>query len=1281
MMMMMMIKVVVIAAVAVAACLSGAVAQDAGDVATCGGFVEASSTLAEVMSQQQKLDYSQVQMKLFTQDGRLKYSTECAPNGYYLIPVYDKGAFYLEIDGPDGWTFEPERVEFTMSATQNGCADDINFKFTGFDLTGRVTGTQLASCAAPQSGPAGVQLQLFSTQGSKNDNEVLATAVSDDQGAFTFNNVFPGNYRVVASHAQWSVQPAERAVTVEFGNSQVADPFVVQGYELSGSVQSFGEPVGDVDVFLSLLTDTDADQAALSGLKCSNNNGNDNVLCSTRSDKQGRFSFAGVPCGELALSTRYERKHTSFSLAPAEAVVSVQHGDTAMDAAFQVTGFSVRGRVVDRSKRGVQGATILVNSFEKTKTDADGYYTLQGLTSGKYLIKATKQHMVFHELKNFQVTPTIGTLPDITVIKYHLCGNVDSGENLPQRDREVVLTNAPSHKFDVRLTANTNDDGNYCFHVVPGKYVVKPTLTAHENSKGVLLSPPDREIEIADSPVLDVDFGRAIVSLRGRVTCIESPCDKSVKVRLVSSRRGSAGEQSLDQNDVFVFENVLPGEYKLTVQQDSWCWDQQTQDVSVRYEDVTDLQFVQSGFILKSKLSHDVTLFVRHSASSPKDEKSFQLERGTNRFCVAKAGVYKLRTESCYRFPKDTYEYDTTQPRIVELDATEFEVRGSLQVSQSSYNKNDKSGGKTGGDVDDSELEWPSKVQVQVKSVTNPGEVVQVEATRVDNDNDVDSQADGGKIVYTYRFWSRPGLEWEVHPVTVAEDKGVRGVLFYPLMRKVTVGANECPPAVDAFNGRSGLYLKGSVKPAVSGVRIVVRSAATGSELTVTTDIDGNYRAGPLYDDNDYSVSAVSEGYHFIEDGERSGHFRALKLGRVAVRVVHADAPNKPVQGVLLSLSGKGYRQNNATSAAGEFAFEELFPGHYFLRPLMKEYEFEPRQSSIEVEESSTAELTFKATRVAYSVFGSVHSLNGAAEDNVVIEASGVDADGHKRYEETVTDADGKFRLRGLVPGVEYDVQPKKQAVGASAQQQQQQQQQQHQQQQQQQGGSGAGSSLQATRQLAVVRSAPMSTKVTVKKQDAHGVHFVVFRELNAYDLTGLVDVSAPEFLSQLRVELCAASAPTRLLKVANLLRVGEKQAFFEFTRIPANDYVVRVRRSLSTATHDITSPSANVALYNHKHTRLSFAARLRSDAQSHQQSSPMRLVFMMAVVAIIINRAAVFAFVKRRILSRSSSFSSSSSSSSRRGGKKDSFGTSLAAPTVMPGARRRNKSSKRSNK
>jgi len=67
------------------------------------------------------------------------------------------------------------------------------------------------------------------------------------------------------------------------------------------------------------------------------------------------------------------------------------------------------------------------------------------------------------------------------------------------------------------------------------------------------------------------------------------------------------------------------------------------------------------------------------------------------------------------------------------------------------------------------------------------------------------------------------------------------------------------------------------------------------------------------------------------------------------------------LQGVLLSLSGgESFRRNSQTGADGKMTFSSLSPGEYFLRPMMKEYRFEPHSKMITVEEGATVNEQFK---------------------------------------------------------------------------------------------------------------------------------------------------------------------------------------------------------------------------------------------------------------------------------------------------------------------------------
>ena len=94
-----------------------------------------------------------------------------------------------------------------------------------------------------------------------------------------------------------------------------------------------------------------------------------------------------------------------------------------------------------------------------------------------------------------------------------------------------------------------------------------------------------------------------------------------------------------------------------------------------------------------------------------------------------------------------------------------------------------------------------------------------------------------------------------------------------------------------------------------------------------------------------------------------------MKLGEINVQI--KDQNGQPVPGVLLSLSGESgkYRSNNQTDANGKFVFLGLFTGSYHLRPLLKEFEFEPKSKSISYDLAYLSFHSFDDARPYYFVF------------------------------------------------------------------------------------------------------------------------------------------------------------------------------------------------------------------------------------------------------------------------------------------------------------------------
>jgi hypothetical protein len=52
-----------------------------------------------------------LQVKLLTKDKILKYTTEASSvNGYYMIPIYNKGDYILKVEPPPGWSFGENKL-------------------------------------------------------------------------------------------------------------------------------------------------------------------------------------------------------------------------------------------------------------------------------------------------------------------------------------------------------------------------------------------------------------------------------------------------------------------------------------------------------------------------------------------------------------------------------------------------------------------------------------------------------------------------------------------------------------------------------------------------------------------------------------------------------------------------------------------------------------------------------------------------------------------------------------------------------------------------------------------------------------------------------------------------------------------------------------------------------------------------------------------------------------------------------------------------------------------
>ncbi len=500
----------------------------------CGGFIEFDESINTEIKKQ--IDFSSINVQLFTMDMILKDQTNLAASGYYFLPIYDNESFILKISGPNGMNFEPEQYVFQIDnekSIKEMCEKDINFKFRGYIVEGQV------STFGSKDGPEGITLILVDSK-----DQTIQSTKTVEKGLFKFKPINPGNYilRPLEDNNLFDKNYNELEFTVNLNTSNFLEKaLIIRGFTVSGKVQAEGEALSGITAFIysynsTLTQNYNCDYGCMEILS-------ENVykgltpFCSVNTDLNGVFSFKNIPYGKFLIKTVYMDKYVSYETVPEYEIIDVEHNEFKIDNIFQVNNFSIYGLVVNSKKNGIPNVTIKIDGQVKAITDANGIYKLENLTPGNYDFEAHADDMFFEPLTNIKITAHLKRLPELIVTDYKLCGKIliEAKEYFSTAKRTVILQDANDKSSKKERRTITDNQGKYCFEVKPGTYHIKPVLTQDERDSDLHLQPEYYDLEIIDTPLLDVNFYQSKVVLSGKIHCI-GECEKDIKVKLISGK-------------------------------------------------------------------------------------------------------------------------------------------------------------------------------------------------------------------------------------------------------------------------------------------------------------------------------------------------------------------------------------------------------------------------------------------------------------------------------------------------------------------------------------------------------------------------------------------------------------------------------------------------------------------------------------------------------------------------------------------------------------------------
>ncbi|KAG7268727.1 hypothetical protein CRUP_012871 [Coryphaenoides rupestris] len=1024
-----------------------------------------------------------------------------------------EGDFVLKIEPPLGWSFEPTRVDLHVDGVNDICTreQDINFVFTGFSISGTVL-----SKGHPL-GPADVQVKL--SRGGT--GEKLQSVLTQPGGKYTFFKVMPGSYDITASHSSWTLEQSVTSVHVSNGNAPAAEPLVVGGYDVSGEVRSDGEPMKEVTFLLYSAT---VNKEAVSGCSAAPVEGAESgdasllYLCSSLSRDDGTFVFSSLPSGEYTVVPFYRGERITFDVAPSRMNFRVEHNSLKLEPIFRVMGFSVTGRVLNSAEgEGVPDATVSLNNQIK------GTYTIR-----------TQKELMFFEPISVKIAPNTPQLPDIVTAGFSACGRISISrvpEGLKQHGRyKVTLTprgQDQSGSGGVRTT-DSDPQGGFCFQAKPGDYSVHVSVPEAEVKVGMALQPELLEFSLVDQPITDLLFTQFMASVSGKVHCLASCDDLSVTLQPVS-RQGDRRTVALSASgDVlsFSFDGVLPGKYKASISHEEWCWKHKSVEVEVLDSDVVGVEFRQIGYILRCSLSHAITLEFFQDGSKPENVGVYNLSKGVNRFCLSKPGMYKVTPRSCHQFEQDYYTYDTSAPSILTLTAVRHHMTGLittdklLDVTVTIKSSIESEPALVLGPLRSQEEQWQEQQLQEIQLRRQERE------RRAAEEEELQQQEGGGA-----------GAREDSPPVQERADE-LTGPYHYEF----------------SYWARAGEKITGRVSPELQGVEIsITERGASAPLITVATSEAGTYRVGPLHSDREYDISGRKEGFVLSPLPGAPGDFKAFALAGVTFKIRSED--DLPLSGVLLSLSGGNFRSNLLTQDTGLLTFNNLSPGQYYFKPMMKEFRFEPASQMITVEEGQNLSIHITGIKTAYS---------GDPERDVAVEALG-QGDCSLYSEDT--------------PSCRYVIQ------------------------------------LRAEGNDHIERALPQQRSLDVGNSDIEGVNIIAFRQINQFDLSGNV-VTSPEHLPTLSVKLYRSD---NMDNPINTVSLGQSLFFhFPPLDRDGENYVLMLHSTMSRSQYDYSLPQVSfVATGYHKHVTLTFNPTHKVPDQDIAQGSyialPLTLLLLLA--------------------------------------------------------------------
>nr|WP_314769190.1 SdrD B-like domain-containing protein [uncultured Actinomyces sp.] len=455
-------------------------------------------------------------------DANGAYSFDNLPDGTYSVRVVKDGALTdLEQTGDPDSTLDNASEPITLNEA-NPTKKNVDFGYVpDYFITGTIyrDGNRSGALDAGEKLYEGVTVQL-----RDKDGKVVATATTDQDGAYSFTKLPAGDYTVtvVKDGALTDLDQTEDpdgtkdsvSGVISLGNDHRTETDVNFGYIANNSINGTIYRDGDRD---GKKGDT---EGRYSGVTVQLLDKDGKVIATTTTDKDGKYSFEHLPDGTYSvkvvkdgvLADADQTGDPDTTLDNASKPITLdEKNPTKSDVDFgyvpnnTITGTVYRDdnrdKTINGDEPGLERVSVQLLDEDGTllqtlDTAADGSYAFQHLPDGKYTVKVVRSSSIkdYDQTEDpdatvddtsapytmgpdhsLQENVNFGYVPD-----YSIAGRVyrDSDKSGSYTDGEETFSGVTVDLLDkdghVVATVTTDADGNYSFEKLPaGTYRVK----------------------------------------------------------------------------------------------------------------------------------------------------------------------------------------------------------------------------------------------------------------------------------------------------------------------------------------------------------------------------------------------------------------------------------------------------------------------------------------------------------------------------------------------------------------------------------------------------------------------------------------------------------------------------------------------------------------------------------------------------------------------------------------------------------------------------------------